>query len=116
MRTVTVLAMAIAILVLPLSASAISLSKPFGGKVYFKMKCTCQYTAWMKPEVVYVGPPNGGSFLKTIFTREYNNKSVTINHWVLGLSSSAKIPCMITAGLACANYGNYNFMMKVGTN
>ena len=94
---------------------AIGLTKPFGGKVTAIIPCKCQWTAWMLPEVVIVGPPRGGAFLKTIFTRLYSYYAVAMGNNVLGQSTSIKLPCMQPAGFACTPPIMYDFMIIVGT-
>ena len=102
---------------LPAQATIFGLTTPLGGKVLFVAPCTCQYTSWMLPKVVYVGPPKGGVFLQTIFTRLYSNYSVSPGKSVLGLASNVKMPCMDTAGWVCSARvgGPYQTILMIGT-
>lgn len=88
---------------------------PFGGQVEAIIPCTCQYTAWMNPQVVTIGPPKGGTFLMTIFAHQYSHYAVSMGNNVLGLASKFQMPCMQTAGLACSEQGQYEPIWMVGT-
>ena len=97
------------------NAHALGLTTPFGGRVLSIIPCTCQYTAWMLPRVVVVGPPRSGAFLETIFTRLYKYFNVSPGNWVLGIAANYDVACMQTAGTGCAPSGFYPFMLKIGT-
>lgn len=90
------------------------LPSPFGGKVISVTYCTCQYTAWMLPRMVVVGPPNGGTFMYTIFALLYEHWLVSPGRWILGMAAGS-MPCMMTAGYACYSVGSYKMIYMVGT-
>ena len=101
---------------MPSWTGAISFSTPFGGRVTFIQKCTCLNNGDLirQKELVYVGSPKGGAFIKDLSTRVYKHNSVSTGNWVLGLAGMSE-GCSIQVERSCVQIGQGKLMSKVGT-
>lgn len=86
---------------------------PFGGLVLFTIPCTCN--APPTDQLVFVGPPKGGAFMKVATTRVYPKYIVAPGKYVLGLASPAPGICRVFIGLTCIPVGGSPKMIIVGT-
>lgn len=89
------------------------LPAPFGGRVLFTVLCTCGLSTGST--LVTVGPPRGGTFMKTPLTRVFEHKSVFPPNWVLGLAAGT-MTCLEGALIFfCVPIGTGKIMLIVGT-
>ena len=97
---------------IPITAKGFNFQVPFGGRIITTIGCSCSPgTTW-----ITVGPPRGGSFLKTPATRVYAKNRVQIGRAVLGLALPVQLPCLQTAVPACVPIGFGNPINIIGTN
>ncbi len=86
---------------------------PFGGLVFFTIPCTCN--APPTDQLIFVGPPKGGAFMKVATTRVYRKYVIAPGKYVLGLASPAPGICRVFVGLTCIPVGGGPKIIIVGT-
>ena len=98
-------------------AHALLSSVFFGGKVVFKIPCTCVEEAAADggfSSLLYVGPPRGGSFMLTPQSKQYQYSSANTGNWVLGLAGDFDT-CSIQVYTYCVTVGGGPVIKKIGT-
>ncbi len=70
--------------------------KNFGGRILMTIPCTANLNPTDK--LIVVGPPRGGSFLKTTTTRVYSYRSLLPTKWVLGVARNFYGGCRVGLG------------------
>lgn len=94
----------------PSQAYALLGITPFGGRVIASIPCGCDPGFSM----VTVGPPRGGTFIKSPVTRVYQYRKVSSRKWVLGIAAGMFV-CRVPTPDGCETVGKGSIMIKVGT-